>query len=109
MSVVFSTSFPKIIVAGTVLQPIVAQAGIELVRFDFIVLVSLALRLITPPYGRCLLVASAVVNVEVVTVLKDIIIMLCPMLLVLDTADTVILFRTSSCSCRGYCSGPMKS
>ncbi len=79
----FLDAIPAIIIVGTVLQPMVAHAGIDPVHFGIISLVSLAFGLITPPYGLCLLVASAAVDVKVVKVLKDILIMLCPMLLVL--------------------------
>ncbi len=79
----FLDAIPAIIIVGTVLEPMVKAAGIEPVHFGIISLVALAFGLITPPYGLCLLVSCAAVNVKVVHVLKDITIMLFPMLLVL--------------------------
>ncbi len=79
----FLDAIPAIIIVGTVLQPMVAHAGMDPVHFGIISLVSLAFGLITPPYGLCLLIAAAAVEVKVVSVLKDITIMLIPMLLVL--------------------------
>ncbi|MBK7793326.1 MAG: TRAP transporter large permease [Betaproteobacteria bacterium] len=79
----FLDAIPAIIIVGTVLEPMVATAGIDPVHFGIISIVALAFGLITPPYGLCLLVSCAAVNVKVVNVLKDIAIMLAPMLLVL--------------------------
>jgi TRAP-type C4-dicarboxylate transport system permease large subunit len=79
----FLDAIPAIIIVGTVLEPMVRHAGIDPVHFGIISLVALAFGLITPPYGLCLLVSCAAVNVKVVKVLKDIFIMLAPMLLVL--------------------------
>ena len=79
----FLDAIPAIIIVGTVLEPMVATAGIDPVHFGIISIVALAFGLITPPYGLCLLVSCAAVNVKVVNVLKDITIMLAPMLLVL--------------------------
>ena len=85
----FLDAIPAIIIVGTVLQPMVAHAGLDPVHFGIISLVSLAFGLITPPYGLCLLVASAVVDVKVVRVLKDILIMMGPMSLVLIAVITL--------------------
>ena len=79
----FLDAIPAIIIVGTVLEPMVATAGIDPVHFGIISIVALAFGLITPPYGLCLLVSCAAVNVKVVNVLKDITIMLAPMLAVL--------------------------
>jgi tripartite ATP-independent transporter DctM subunit len=79
----FLDAIPAIVIVGTVLEPMVAHSGMEPVHFGIISIVALAFGLITPPYGLCLLISCAAVNVKVVTVLKDIAIMLAPMLLVL--------------------------
>ena len=76
-------AIPAIIIVGTVLEPMVRHAGLDPVHFGIISIAALAFGLITPPYGLCLLVSCAAVNVKVVNVLKDITIMLAPMLLVL--------------------------
>jgi tripartite ATP-independent transporter DctM subunit len=79
----FLDAIPSIVIVGTVLQPMVAQSGMDPVHFGIIGIVSLAFGLITPPYGLCLLISCAAVNVKVAVVLKDIAIMLVPMILVL--------------------------
>ena len=48
-----------------------------------LLVLALAFGLVTPPYGLCLLISCAAVDVKVVKVLKDVGIMLAPMLLVL--------------------------
>ena len=67
----------------------VRHAGMDPVHFGIVSIVSLAFGLITPPYGLCLLISCAAVDVKVVKVLKDIAIMLVPMLFVLVS---IILF-----------------
>jgi tripartite ATP-independent transporter DctM subunit len=79
----FLDAIPAIVIVGTVLQPMVAHAGMDPVHFGIIGIVSLAFGLITPPYGLCLLIACAAVNVKVTAVLKDIGVMLIPLLCVL--------------------------
>jgi len=79
----FLDAIPAIVIVGTVLAPLVAHAGMDPVHFGIVSIVALAFGLITPPYGLCLLISCAAVDVKVRTVLKDIFIMLAPMLLVL--------------------------
>jgi tripartite ATP-independent transporter DctM subunit len=85
----FLDAIPAIIIVGTVLEPMVRHSGMDPVHFGIVSIVSLAFGLITPPYGLCLLISCAAVDVKVHTVLKDIVIMLFPMLLVLAA---IILF-----------------
>jgi hypothetical protein len=47
-------------------------------------IVSLAFGLVTPPYGLCLMISCAIAKVRMVYVLKDVMIMLLPMLGVLS-------------------------
>lgn len=79
----FLDAIPAIVIVGTVLAPLSAHAGMDPVHFGIVSIVALAFGLITPPYGLCLLISCAAVDVKVRTVLKDIFIMLAPMLLVL--------------------------
>ena len=51
--------------------------------FAIIGIVSLAFGLVTPPYGLCLLISAAIANLNVVQVLRDVVIVLGPMLLIL--------------------------
>ncbi len=79
----FLDAIPAIIVVGSILQPLAEHAGLHPVHFAMISIVSLAFGLVTPPYGLCLLIACAVAKMRVVDALRDVCIMLVPMLAVL--------------------------
>lgn len=79
----FIDAIPAIIILGTVLFPVATAAGINPVVFAIIGIVSLAFGLVTPPYGLCLLISAAIGNLNVVQVLRDVLIILVPMLLIL--------------------------
>jgi TRAP-type C4-dicarboxylate transport system permease large subunit len=67
----------------------VTQAvGMHPIHFAIIGVISLAFGLVTPPYGLCLLIACAIGEIPVVRALKDVGIILLPMLGVL----TVVIF-----------------
>jgi TRAP-type C4-dicarboxylate transport system permease large subunit len=61
----------------------VLKVGMDPVQFAMIGIVSLAFGLVTPPYGLCLMIACAIAKVKLMFVLKDVTIMLLPMLGVL--------------------------
>jgi tripartite ATP-independent transporter DctM subunit len=79
----FLDAIPAIIIVGTILEPIVLKVGMDPVQFAMIGIVSLAFGLVTPPYGLCLMIACAIAKVKLMFVLKDVTIMLLPMLGVL--------------------------
>jgi len=79
----FIDAIPTIIILGTVLKPVAAAAGLDPIAFAIIGIVSLAFGLVTPPYGLCLLIASAIGGLNVVQVMRDVAIILLPMLLIL--------------------------
>ena len=79
----FLDAIPAIIIVGTILQPVAAAAGLHPVHFAMISIVSLAFGLVTPPYGLCLLICCSIAKLRLVDVLKDVCIMLLPMLSVL--------------------------
>ncbi|SOH93927.1 TRAP transporter, DctM subunit [Monaibacterium marinum] len=79
----FIDAIPTIIILGTVLMPVAAAADIHPVVFAIIGIVSLAFGLVTPPYGLCLLISAAIGGVNVVQVLRDVVIILIPMLVIL--------------------------
>ena len=64
-------------------MPVAAGADIHPVVFAIIGIVSLAFGLVTPPYGLCLLISSAIGGLNVVQVLRDVLIILFPMLVIL--------------------------
>jgi tripartite ATP-independent transporter DctM subunit len=79
----FIDAIPTIIILGTVLLPVATAAGIHPVAFAIIGIISLAFGLVTPPYGLCLLISAAIGGMNVVSVMKDVCIILAPMLLIL--------------------------
>src|SRR3546814_14700201 len=79
----FIDAIPAIIILGTVLMPVAEAAGIHPIHFAIFGVVSLAFGLVTPPYGLCLLIASSIGEIKLVHALKDVCIILIPMLGVL--------------------------
>jgi tripartite ATP-independent transporter DctM subunit len=79
----FIDAIPTIIILGTVLLPVAAQADISPVVFAIIGIISLAFGLVTPPYGLCLLISASIGGMNVVQVMREVVIILIPMLLIL--------------------------
>jgi len=79
----FIDAIPAIIILGTVLLPVAQAADIHPVAFAIIGIISLAFGLVTPPYGLCLLISSSIAELNVVQVLRDVIVVLTPMLIIL--------------------------
>ena len=79
----FIDAIPAIIILGTVLWPLAQHTGMNPIHFAIIGVISLAFGLVTPPYGLCLLIACAIGEIKVVRALKDVGIVLLPMLVVL--------------------------
>ena len=79
----FIDAIPAIIVLGTVLLPLASNAGMHPIHFAIIGVMSLAFGLVTPPYGLCLLISCSLGDVRVVDVLRDVGIILVPMLILL--------------------------
>jgi tripartite ATP-independent transporter DctM subunit len=76
----FIDAIPAIIILGTVLWPVVQHVGMHPIHFAMIGIISLAFGLVTPPYGLCLLIAAAIGEIKLVKALKDVCIILMPML-----------------------------
>jgi tripartite ATP-independent transporter DctM subunit len=79
----FLDAIPAIIIVGAILQPLAKAVGMDPVHFAMIGIVSLAFGLVTPPYGLCLMISCSIANVRMGDVLKDVMIMLMPMMGVL--------------------------
>ncbi len=79
----FIDAIPAIIILGTVLWPVADYAGLHPIHFAIIGVISLAFGLVTPPYGLCLLITCAIGEIKLVTALRDVGIILLPMLGVL--------------------------
>lgn len=85
----FIDAIPAIIILGTILAPLAASVGMHPIHFAIIGVISIAFGLVTPPYGLCLMIACSLGKVSIREVLKDVLILLVPMLGVLTF---VILF-----------------
>jgi TRAP-type C4-dicarboxylate transport system permease large subunit len=57
--------------------------GLDPISFAIIGIVSLAFGLVTPPYGLCLLISAAIGGLNVVQVMRDVALILLPMLAIL--------------------------
>lgn len=79
----FIDAIPTIIILGTVLFPVASAAGIHPIVFAIIGIVSLSFGLVTPPYGLCLLISASIGKLNVVEVLRDVVIILIPMMIIL--------------------------
>lgn len=79
----FIDAIPAIIILGTVLFPVTQAVGMHPIHFGIIGIVSLAFGLVTPPYGLCLLIAARIGEIRLVDALRDVVILLIPMVLVL--------------------------
>ena len=79
----FIDAIPAIIVLGTVLLPLADKVGMHPIHFAIIGVISLAFGLVTPPYGLCLLISCSLGEIQVVHVLRDVGIILVPMVVLL--------------------------
>jgi TRAP-type C4-dicarboxylate transport system permease large subunit len=79
----FLDAIPAIVIVGTVLEPLAKSVGMDPIHFAIVGIVALAFGLVTPPYGLCLMISCAVAKIRIVDAIKDVMIMLIPMLLVL--------------------------
>lgn len=79
----FIDAIPAIIILGTVLYPVTAAVGMHPIHFAIIGVVSLAFGLVTPPYGICLLIAASIGKIRLIDTLRDVTVILLPMLGVL--------------------------
>lgn len=79
----FIDAIPAIIILGTVLYPVTVSVGMHPIHFAMIGIISLAFGLVTPPYGLCLLIAASIGEIRLIDALKDVLVILLPMLGVL--------------------------
>lgn len=82
----FLDSFPAMVIMVPVFAPLVASAGIDPIQYGVVSVMTLALGLATPPFGLCLLLASAIGGVPVARVLRALVGPLAVMLGVLGLA-----------------------
>ncbi|MFK7868792.1 MAG: TRAP transporter large permease subunit [Roseobacter sp.] len=91
-------AIPTIIILGTVLLPVAIAAEIHpiaLAIVGIVGIISLAFGLVTPPCGFCLLISAAMRGMNVVSVMRDVCIILAPILLIIALLEiTLWLPRT---------------
>jgi tripartite ATP-independent transporter DctM subunit len=80
----FLDAIPAIIIVGTILEPLARSVHMDPVHFAMVGIISLAFGLVTPPYGLCLMISCAIAKVRLMYVMKDVVLMLLPMLGVLS-------------------------
>lgn len=61
----FMDAIPAMILFIPVLLPISLKLGIDSVLLGIVTVITLAIGLITPPYGLCLLIASSIGNLPI--------------------------------------------
>lgn len=61
----FMDATPAIIILAPMLAPIACTFGVNPIHLGVIIVLTLALGLITPPYGLCLLIAAQIANIPV--------------------------------------------
>jgi tripartite ATP-independent transporter DctM subunit len=76
----FIDAIPAIVILGTVLFPVAQSVGMHPIHFAIIGIVSLAFGLVTPPYGLCLLIACSIGQISIRHAMRDVVILLLPML-----------------------------
>ena len=79
----FIDAIPAIIILGTILAPLANSVGMHPLHFAIIGVISIAFGLVTPPYGLCLMIACALGNITIRDAMRDVLILLVPMLGVL--------------------------
>ena len=79
----FIDAIPAIIIIGPLLAPLAQSVGMHPVHFAIIGVVSLAFGLVTPPYGLCLLIDCHIAGIKVSEAIRDVAIILIPMLVAL--------------------------
>jgi tripartite ATP-independent transporter DctM subunit len=85
----FIDAVPAIVIVGPILAPVADAVGMHPVHFAIIGVISLAFGLVTPPYGLCLLIDCHIAGIKVSQAIKDVGIILLPMLL---TLLVIVLF-----------------
>jgi len=78
----FMDAAPAIIIMMPILYPIADKAGIHPVHLGVVVVSTLALGLITPPYGLCLLIASLIADISFEKTIKTVMVFFSVMLLI---------------------------
>jgi TRAP-type C4-dicarboxylate transport system permease large subunit len=66
----FMDALPAILIFVPIIQPVAIEVGIHPVHLGVIVIMTLALGLLTPPYGLCALTVCSVAGIPVTRILS---------------------------------------
>ncbi len=85
----FMDAVPAILIFVPIIQPAAVAVGIHPVHLGVVVVMTLALGLLTLPYGLCALTACAVAGIPVTRILKLLHLMMIPIFLVIVASALV--------------------
>ncbi len=69
----FMDAIPAIIILQPIVDPLASAVGINAYHMGIVIVLTLAIGLITPPYGLCLLIASDIANISIPKALRSLI------------------------------------
>jgi TRAP-type C4-dicarboxylate transport system permease large subunit len=81
-------AIPAMTLAVPVLLPVAVSLGISPVTFGLVTVITLAIGLITPPYGLCLLIAGTIANLSIERSFKAVL----PYIIIILAVDLAVAF-----------------
>ncbi len=84
----FMDAIPAMTLAVPVLLPVAVSLGISPVTFGLVTVITLAIGLITPPYGLCLLIAGTIANLSIERSFKAVL----PYIIIILAVDLAVAF-----------------
>jgi tripartite ATP-independent transporter DctM subunit len=85
----FMDAVPAILIFVPIVQPVAEQVGVHPVHLGVVVVMTLAMGLVTPPYGLCLLLACGIARVPVMQVMPMMLVLIASILLIILLATFV--------------------
>jgi tripartite ATP-independent transporter DctM subunit len=85
----FMDAVPAILIFVPIIEPVAAKVGIHPIHLGVVVVMTLAMGLVTPPYGLCLLLACGIARVPVMQVMPMMMILICSILLIILLAALI--------------------
>jgi tripartite ATP-independent transporter DctM subunit len=85
----FMDAVPAILIFVPIIEPVAAKVGIHPIHLGVVVVMTLAMGLVTPPYGLCLLLACGIARVPVMQVMPMMMILICSILVIILLAAVI--------------------
>lgn len=85
----FMDAVPAILIFVPIVEPVAREVGIHPIHLGVVVVMTLAMGLVTPPYGLCLLLACGIARVPVMQVMPMMMILICSILLIILVAALI--------------------